>query len=177
MNRGRRNKVLTIPLPSLSATQKLAEAIARHVTPGFSLGLSGPLGAGKTAFVRALCQSLGVIDEVTSPTFVLEAVYRLPGTGGRVHHWDLYRLSAGVADLELFDQLRDREDVVLVEWCERSPALDDLLCGHLTLAFAESCAGVTKPESSAKSGDNAGRVAMLSQFRDPNIMTALQHSF
>lgn len=67
----------------------VAETILRGLGPGDVIHLSGPLGAGKTALVRAACETLGVAEPVTSPTFALAHRYagRIP-----VVHLDLYRL-------------------------------------------------------------------------------------
>src|SRR5579863_2270406 len=59
--------------------------------------LSGELGAGKTAFVKAAAKALGVEEVVNSPTFVLEKIYALPAGGAfrRLIHMDAYRLESG----------------------------------------------------------------------------------
>jgi tRNA threonylcarbamoyladenosine biosynthesis protein TsaE len=80
----------------------------------------GPLGAGKTTFVRGLARGLGSPARVMSPTFQLVRVYAGPL---QLAHVDLYRLEpgAGVADLGL-EQLLD-DGAVVVEWGDRWPSL------------------------------------------------------
>lgn len=102
----------------LAGTETLARRIAGLVRPGDAVLLTGPLGAGKTAFARAFIRTLAgnVTLDVPSPSFTLMQTYATKL--GLVHHLDLWRL-AGPADLiELAwdDLLRD---VVLVEWPER----------------------------------------------------------
>jgi tRNA threonylcarbamoyladenosine biosynthesis protein TsaE len=101
-------------------TVALGRRLAERLDPGDCVGLTGPLGAGKTVLVRGLAVGLGVADErlVSSPTFVLVQEY--PGRAP-VYHVDLYRTfdaEAEVSELGLEEMLTD--GVVLVEWAERA---------------------------------------------------------
>ena len=55
--------------------------------------ISGFLGAGKTTFIKALCEAMGVEDEVNSPTFALVNEYYIPKTDRHVYHFDFYRIN------------------------------------------------------------------------------------
>ncbi len=85
--------------------------------------LSGELGAGKTAFVKAVARALGVEEVVTSPTFVLEKIYLLPEgkTFKRLVHIDAYRLEKGdsLSALGFDELLQDAGNLVFLEWPER----------------------------------------------------------
>ena len=85
--------------------------------------LTGELGAGKTAFVKAVARALGVGETVNSPTFVLEKIYLLPPEQSfkRLVHIDAYRLEGGDELRPLgFDELmRDPGNLVMLEWPER----------------------------------------------------------
>jgi tRNA threonylcarbamoyladenosine biosynthesis protein TsaE len=123
----------SIELPEPSDTEALGERLAAGLRAGDLVVLSGPLGAGKTAFVRGLARGLGVAGPVTSPTFVIAREHRpLPdGAGVALVHVDAYRLGAAGApgdparaadiaaeldDLDLDTDLA--EAVVAVEWGE-----------------------------------------------------------
>lgn len=109
-------------LPDEAATGRLAEDVATILKPGDLVALSGDLGAGKTAFARALLRALADDPdlEVPSPTFALRIDYALPRL--RVVHADLYRLGrdGDLAELGLEDALD--EGALLVEWPARLPA-------------------------------------------------------
>jgi tRNA threonylcarbamoyladenosine biosynthesis protein TsaE len=107
-----------IALPDLAATARLAGTVARHIRPGDAILLEGPLGAGKTAFARALLRAAtgDPALEVPSPTFTLVQTYDTPV--GPIHHFDLWRLSGPAALAELgWDDAT--ADIVLVEWADR----------------------------------------------------------
>jgi tRNA threonylcarbamoyladenosine biosynthesis protein TsaE len=106
-----------VDLPTKDDTRALARKLAPLLAGSDLVVLSGALGAGKTFLVRALCRSLGLVDErVTSPTFSLIHEY---DTQPMVAHADLYRLSEDrdVRALGL-DSQRDDGRLLLVEWGE-----------------------------------------------------------
>ena len=109
-------------------TVEIARRFAESVRPGDVVLLAGPLAAGKTVFVRGLCDGLGGDDdEVSSPTFVLVQTYRCDGRRGieRLHHVDLYRLRdappAALSTVGLEDLLDDPDAVTAIEWAEVAP--------------------------------------------------------
>jgi tRNA threonylcarbamoyladenosine biosynthesis protein TsaE len=105
-----------VALPTRRATRMLAGLVAAELAPSDLVVLSGPVGAGKTFFTRALCRALGVprTRRVTSPTFALvhEHAGRLP-----IVHADLYRIESArqLFDLGLENE-RDEGKVLVIEW-------------------------------------------------------------
>lgn len=101
-------------------TFRIGEQIGAQLSGGEILLLDGPLGAGKTVFVKGLATALGVDpDEVTSPSFTLVNPYdgRLP-----VFHIDLYRLDEGAPAAEAVDleeMLSNERAVIIIEWAHR----------------------------------------------------------
>lgn len=95
--------------------------IGESLTGGEVMLLSGPLGAGKTVFVKGLAEALGIdSDEVTSPSFTLVNRY----DEGRLvlYHLDLYRLDEGAGAahaVDLDELLADESSVIVIEWAER----------------------------------------------------------
>lgn len=110
-----------LTLDSLEATGRAAAALAARLQPGDVVCLHGDLGAGKTAFARALIGALGHDGEVPSPTFNLVLTYETPR--GLVWHFDLYRLDGPdeVLELGIEDALTD--GIVLIEWPDRLGSL------------------------------------------------------
>jgi len=110
------------------------EAFARKILPEFSgrrgeaatlVTLSGDLGAGKTAFTKSVAKVLGVSEEVTSPTFVLEKIYKLADKPWKhLIHIDAYRLDGGHEFIAIgFEGIyRDAGNLILLEWPEKVPS-------------------------------------------------------
>ena len=98
-------------------TELVGERLAAALGPGSVLGLSGPLGAGKTALVRGLARGLGVEENtVHSPTFLTAAEYH---GRHRLIHVDLYRHEDTLPDPDWLAELLEGDGVAVVEWFER----------------------------------------------------------
>lgn len=104
---------------SPAETAALGEALGKALQAGACVTLIGPLGAGKTQFVRGLAVGLGCDAElVSSPTYVLTQHY--PGRVD-VFHLDLYRLGDAVEEfLDLGVEEMLDAGVVAIEWAERA---------------------------------------------------------
>lgn len=114
-------------LRTLEEFEEEARSFARGLRPrakeAVFVTLSGELGAGKTAFVKAVAKELGVSEVVNSPTFVIEKIYLLPAGSRfkRLVHVDAYRLERGaeLSPLGLSAALQDAGNLVMLEWPER----------------------------------------------------------
>lgn len=97
--------------------------IGTFAEPPLFIGLSGPLGAGKSVLARAVAAGAGVEGPTPSPTFNL--CFRYEGRPGvQLVHMDLYRLSSPDELWELgWEEIGGPEDLVLVEWPERAGSL------------------------------------------------------
>lgn len=92
----------------------LGRELGKTLRPGDVVLLRGPLGAGKTVFVKGLAKSLGIEENITSPTFTIISVYqgRLP-----LYHMDFYRIR-DAEELALLgpEEYFFGEGVSAVEW-------------------------------------------------------------
>lgn len=111
-------------LQSLSAekTIELGRELAARLRPPVLVLLSGELGAGKTTLAKGIISGLGAAreEDVTSPTFTLVHAFRNAGSGVKVFHVDLYRIS-DAHDLETLglEDVFASPAVVIVEWPDR----------------------------------------------------------
>ena len=83
------------------------------------VGLKGTLGAGKTTLIKSFMDSLGVKENITSPTFNIVKTYRVEKL--RVFHVDLYRLSSIHEFLDLDLPLNEEDTLFFIEWSDMIP--------------------------------------------------------
>ncbi len=106
---------------SATETFALGAQLGAALDGGEILLLDGPLGAGKTVFVKGLAGALGIdVDEVTSPSFTL--VNRHDAGRLTLYHLDLYRLPVGASAahaVDLDELLTDECAVIVIEWAAR----------------------------------------------------------
>ena len=119
---------------SLAETELLALEILPLLRKAGVVSLEGPLGAGKTHFVKAVARALGLAEEVTSPTFTLLQSYGAGET--RLHHSDWYRLESEGEVLALALEDYFGEGIFFIEWGNKFPDL--LPPGTLRIRIAPS---------------------------------------
>ena len=100
---------------SIEDTMELAENIESEKFPGMVICLDGELGSGKTLFVKGFAKSLGIEENITSPTFNIVKEYQsgeMP-----LYHMDVYRLEDGDESIG-FDDYFKSEGICIIEWAE-----------------------------------------------------------
>lgn len=110
---------------NIKDTEKLAEDFLTYIHPANQaviMGLYGDLGSGKTTFTQCVAKILGVKETVTSPTFVIEKIYKLEDKNfSHLIHIDAYRLESG-KELETLgwkEISEDPKNLIFIEWPER----------------------------------------------------------
>ena len=144
-------------------TLELGKRLGAALEPGDVLVLTGDLGAGKTQLTKGIAAAMGVEDEVTSPTFALEAVHE--GARMPLYHFDLYRLhdAEELGDAGVWDVLGG-DGVCVIEWGEQfSDELgDERLDVFLTRLDDEAEAGC-EPARSVRLEPHGERAAELAR--------------
>lgn len=132
---------------NLEETYRLAEGFVRDLgTKNLSrgkgatiVGLYGDLGAGKTSFTQGVAKAFGIKDYVTSPTFVLEKIYKLGKGFAYEHliHIDCYRLNGAkeMSALGWDELIREPKNIILIEWPER---IEDILPKEMIKIYFET---------------------------------------
>ena len=95
----------------------------------------GKMGAGKTTFIKAVCEELGVTDVINSPTFAIVNEYRSDTTGELIYHFDFYRIKKleEVYDMGYEDYFYSGA-LCFIEWPE---LIEDLLPGNTVNVYIE----------------------------------------
>ena len=100
-------------------TIELAQNIESEKFPNMVICLEGDLGSGKTLFTKAFAKSMGIIDNITSPTFNIIKEYE---GELKLFHMDVYRLSEVKEDLGITEYFK-RGGVTIIEWSDLIPDL------------------------------------------------------
>lgn len=79
-------------LSSLENIHEVARQFVNHMGDNTVFAFYGKMGAGKTTFIKAVCEVLGVTDIINSPTFAIVNEYRSDKSGELIYHFDFYRI-------------------------------------------------------------------------------------
>lgn len=109
---------MNITIKSLESISDAAQQFIAHMGDSKVFAFYGGMGAGKTTFVKALCEAMGVSDTVNSPTFAIVNEYDTP-SGRPIYHFDFYRIKrlAEVYDMGYEDYFYGR-GLCFIEWPE-----------------------------------------------------------
>ena len=115
---------MKIRITSLDNIREAAKAFLAGMGTSKVVAFYGKMGAGKTTFIKAICEELGVEDVITSPTFALVNEYTA-GNGAPVYHFDFYRIKRldEVYDMGYEDYFYGG-NLCLLEWPE---LIEDIL--------------------------------------------------
>lgn len=126
---------MEIIINNIKDINKAAKTFIDNMPEGNVIAFYGNMGAGKTTFIKALCEELGVEDEVTSPTFAIVNEYTCSNGSSRIFHFDFYRIKKleEVYDMGYEDYFYS-DSLCLIEWPELIEELlpDDVTKVHIT---------------------------------------------
>ncbi|MEG1573605.1 MAG: tRNA (adenosine(37)-N6)-threonylcarbamoyltransferase complex ATPase subunit type 1 TsaE [Bacteroidales bacterium] len=110
----------TIEIKSLDGIKEAAKIFVKNIGEDTLFAFYGKMGAGKTTFIKAICEELGVTEGVNSPTFAIVNEYRSDTTGELICHFDFYRINKlqEVYDLGYEDYFYSGA-LCLMEWPEK----------------------------------------------------------
>ncbi len=119
---------MEIKITSLEHIHEAAKHFIQAMGDNTVFAFHGKMGAGKTTFIKAICETLGVTDVINSPTFAIVNEYRSDETGELIYHFDFYRIKKldEVYDMGYEDYFYSGA-LCFIEWPE---LIDDLLPGN-----------------------------------------------
>lgn len=102
-----------------AAAQEFVQYISSSDLQSNIFAFFGQMGAGKTTFIKAICQELGVADAVNSPTFTIVNEYKA-AKGFPVYHFDFYRINRITEAYDIgIDEYFNGDGLCLIEWPEK----------------------------------------------------------
>ena len=130
---------MEINIQSLEQIHEAAKQFVQNMGDNTVFAFYGKMGAGKTTFIKAICEELGVKDVITSPTFAIVNEYRSEETAELIYHFDFYRIKKldEVYDMGYEDYFYSGV-VCFIEWPE---LIEDLLPGNAVSVTIEEVDG------------------------------------
>ncbi len=126
-----------ITIQNLDAINEAAKAFIAQIDQNTVFAFHGDMGAGKTTFIKAICEELGVEDVINSPTFAIVNEYR-SGSAELIYHFDFYRINKPEEAFDFgYEDYLYSGALCFIEWPEK---IDELLPGdtvHVTIVENE----------------------------------------
>jgi tRNA threonylcarbamoyladenosine biosynthesis protein TsaE len=113
---------MNLPVKNIDGLKSAAKQLIEFAGTEKIFLFYGDMGAGKTTFIKSLCEQLGTNDTVTSPTFSIVNEYQ--GKGSKIYHFDFYRLKNQTEALDMgYEEYFYSGDYCLIEWPEKIAGL------------------------------------------------------
>lgn len=132
--------MIQIDIKGIDYIDQAAQEFIAHIGTSTVFAFNGNMGAGKTTFIKAVCEQLGVTDVINSPTFAIVNEYETI-QGKTIYHFDCYRINKieEALDMGCTDYF-DSGNLCLIEWPENiAPLLpDDAVTVNITVNDDES---------------------------------------
>ena len=124
---------------NLTETLNLGKKLSQKLNPQSIVLLKGPIGAGKTSFVKGIAKGLSISEDITSPTFALSHHYNSGKTP--LIHLDLYRLENIGSAKEVFfseeEEALQSQAILVIEWPELiEPFIEN--CWKIEITYAKN---------------------------------------
>jgi tRNA threonylcarbamoyladenosine biosynthesis protein TsaE len=109
---------MNIKIDSIEQIHNAAQQFIGEMGDNKIFAFYGKMGAGKTTFIKAVCEELGVTDVINSPTFAIVNEY-MDGNGCPIYHFDFYRIKKPVEVLDIgFEDYIGSDALCFMEWPE-----------------------------------------------------------
>jgi tRNA threonylcarbamoyladenosine biosynthesis protein TsaE len=109
-----------IEIKNLASIGEAAKAFKLHIGTRTVFAFRGKMGVGKTTFIKALCEELGVSETVNSPSFAIINEYVSETTGETIYHFDFYRIQSVQEAINIgVEDYFNSGSLCLIEWPEK----------------------------------------------------------
>lgn len=122
-----------IEITNLESIREAAKTFIANMDDRTVFAFHGGMGAGKTTFIKAICEELGVEDVVNSPTFAIVNEYRSESTAELIYHFDFYRINklSEAEELGATDYFYSGA-LCFIEWAEK---IEEMLPGDVVNVY------------------------------------------
>jgi tRNA threonylcarbamoyladenosine biosynthesis protein TsaE len=134
---------VTIQIHTLNDWFLAAKELLTHYPDQRLFGFTGPMGAGKTTFIKAICRELKTLDPTSSPSFSIVNEYRT-AEGKKLYHFDFYRIQSEseASDMGLEEYL-DSGNYCFMEWPEKVENLLPKSCLNINIVISEKTRSIS----------------------------------